>query len=88
MDTAPLLYWDREIKFYQSVKIPYDIIGSNVGPIRSNEFIETISNIFKNAQDVCFRDSNSYELFKDMPTTRVATDIAFSLNTERLKIRK
>ena len=37
--------------------------------------------IVSGAQDVCFRDKASYELFRDIPSVRVATDIAFTLNT-------
>lgn len=81
MDNAPFSYWAREEKFYKSINIPYYILGSNIGPVSTKEFIKILERIFRNAQDVCFRDTSSYALLKDAPTTRVATDIAFSLNT-------
>ena len=51
-------------------------------PLRTHpKFVGIVRDIVSGAQDVCFRDKASYELFKDIPSVRVATDIAFTLNT-------
>ncbi len=73
--------WEVERKFYQSVTVPYYILGSNFGPYESSEFIDIARDIVAGAKDVCFRDNASYEMFKDVPTVRKATDIAFTLDT-------
>ena len=64
----------------------YCILGSNFGPYKTKEFYNKFYNIFSNALDVCFRDNYSYNLFKDLPNVRYASDIIFSLNTKYLNI--
>lgn len=82
MDNTSIAYWSRERKFYEQIKIPYYILGTNVGPVKTKRFIDILHNIFTGAQDVCFRDKASYALFKDVSSVRVATDIAFTLDTK------
>lgn len=60
------------------------IIGCNFGP-GDNEFIEFYKNWFSKFDDVCFRDNNSYEIFKELPNTRKASDIVL-LNCKKNKI--
>jgi colanic acid/amylovoran biosynthesis protein len=86
MESSGLEYWEREKKYFRDIKIPYFILGSNVGPVYTERFVGILNNIFKNAQDVCFRDQKSYEMFKSIPNTRVATDVVFSLDTDQYKI--
>lgn len=64
----------------------YYILGSNFGPYHSNRFYELYFNLFKNAKDVCFRDSFSYNLYKSLKNVRMAPDIVFSLNTHNINI--
>lgn len=79
-----------------SSKIPYElyeskkyfILGSNFGPYHSEEYYQTMHDIFSKAEDVCFRDKYSYNLFKDLPNVRVAPDIVFSLNTDNLNLKE
>ena len=80
--------WTTERRLYEGLSSPYYILGSNVGPYKSREFIAMLKNIFRNAADVCFRDSASYATFAYLPTTRMATDIAFTLDTSRYEIRR
>lgn len=62
------------------------ILGTNFGPYKTEEYYNNLHEVFKNAEDVCFREKYSYELFKDLPNIRYAPDIVFSLNTEGIKI--
>lgn len=62
------------------------ILGSNFGPYLTEEYLEYCKEIFARAQDVCFRDRYSYNLFKDLPNVRCASDIVFSLDTSNIKI--
>lgn len=74
--------WKREKIFFQNLRIPYYIIGSNVGPFKSSEFVRLLYEIFSKAADVCFRDSKSYNIFKELNNVRISTDIGFALKTE------
>jgi colanic acid/amylovoran biosynthesis protein len=77
-----LARWRGDRDFYTNLSKPYYILGSNVGPYKSNEFMEILRDTFIHAEDVCFRDKASYRLFQDLDTTRVSTDIVFTLDAE------
>ena len=77
--------WRREKQFYDSLDKPYYILGSNIGPYSSPEFIKIVHSIFSRAEDVCLRDSYSYELVKDLDNVRLATDIVFTLDVSKYK---
>ena len=62
------------------------IIGCNFGPYNTKEYFENVKSAFQNAEDVCFREEYSYNLFKDIKNVRKASDIAFLLNIENIKI--
>lgn len=64
---------------------PYYILGSNFGPYKTRKYFERFHNIFSNAKDVCFRDENSYNLFKDLSNVRKASDIIFGLDVNKYK---
>ncbi len=73
-------FWKKRSLNYEKNYIPYYILGSNVGPWKNKEFPKLLeNNIFKNAEDVCFRDKNSYDLYSHLPNIRYASDIVFSL---------
>lgn len=62
------------------------IMGCNFGPYNTQEYFENVKRAFQNAEDVCFREEYSYNLFKDIKNVRKASDIAFLLNTENIRI--
>ena len=65
----------------------YCIIGSNFGPYYTQDYLEKNKRIFKNADYVCFRDTKSYNLFKEeKDNINVAPDIIFSLDTRNITI--
>lgn len=80
--------WRKELEFYRTLKKPYFIIGSNIGPFESPEFLEIVKHILSGAQDVCVRDDYSYQLVKDLPNVRVGSDIVFSLNPSEYSVRQ
>ena len=55
------------------------ILGVNFGPYKTNMYLEKCKNYLSKASDVCFRDNESYSLFKELNNTRVATDIVFGI---------
>ncbi len=83
---SSIKHWGKEADSYKRITKPYYILGSNIGPIDTDDFINYVCEMFKGAQDVCLRDRASYELVKDLPNTRLATDIAFTLDTSKYKI--
>lgn len=64
------------------------ILGSNFGPYQNESYVEMHRNIFKQMQDVCFRDEYSYELFKDVKSVRKATDLVFSLPLQAKEVNE
>lgn len=76
--------------FYEKNYIPYYILGCNVGPFYSDDYVNVLKNdIYKNAENVSFRDSYSYSLFKDMMNTHLYPDIVLGLNFKNdIKIEK
>ena len=64
----------------------YYIIGTNFGPYKTKEYLESCRQVFKNAQFVCFRDKKSYDLFSNLENTSYAPDIAFGLDTKNITI--
>lgn len=75
---------EEQVKYYKNLNKDYYILGSNFGPYKTNEYKQKYEDIFANAKDVCFREEYSYNLFKNLPTVRIAPDIVFSLNTSQL----
>lgn len=82
---------NSDSNYKENVKIEYPhnskyyILGSNFGPYRSETFLNTYKEIFKNAEDVCFRDEYSYNLFKDLSNVRYTSDIIYGLDISRVK---
>lgn len=56
----------------------YFIVGANFGPWDDPGYRDACVELFKNATDVCFRDSFSYELFKELDNVRHAPDVVLS----------
>lgn len=53
-------------------------LGCNFGPFKNESFVNQYKKLFKAADDVCFRDKYSYNLFKDIEQVRYAPDILWS----------
>ena len=66
---------------------PSFILGCNYGP-GDDEYHKYLKRWFKKFDDICFRDQESYELFKSLKNTRLADDIVLidddkDINTKR-----
>lgn len=84
-------YWKKKIKSYKNsitTSNNFFIIGSNFGPYSVDLFKDSYRNIFKIVNDVCFRDFNSYNLFKELTNVRYAPDVVFNLNINDIPIEK
>lgn len=64
---------------------PYYILGSNFGPYKTEGYYKKTYKLFQQAEDVCFRDIYSYQLFQNLPNVRYASDIVFTLDTSTIK---
>jgi len=59
--------------------IPLFFISANFGPYQTKNYKIACENLFKNCTDVCFRDTYSYNQFKNIPSVRYAPDLVFNL---------
>lgn len=55
------------------------IIGANFGPYKTNDFLNYYSDIFKDFDNVNFRDLNSIQLFDKLDNISFAPDVVFQL---------
>ena len=76
---------DKQRKFQIGNNKHY-ILGCNFGPYKTQEYFDNVKKVFENAEDVCFREKYSYELFKDLKNVRYEPDILFSLDTSNINI--
>ena len=77
---------DSGIKWYKNLKKRYYIIGANIGPYYSDEYVSSLKrNVFSGACDVCLRDEKSFGLASEMNNVRMAPDIVFGCNLDRYK---
>ena len=52
-------------------------IDCNFGPYRTERYLKYVYESLRSAYDVCFRDSYSYGIFKELPQARMAPDALF-----------
>lgn len=74
---------DYKFIWYKNLKKPYFIIGVNIGPIYTNNYLLHLKNIFHNAKDVCVRDKKSYKMVSDLNNVRCGSDIIFSYDVSK-----
>lgn len=66
---------------------PKFILGANFGPFNDKNFLNVYHNLFREYDDVSFRDTYSKSLFAQLDNVRCSPDVVFSLKTEDI-IRK
>lgn len=74
--------WETKIKYRKNLlnkNQPFYVLGANFGPFNDKEFFLECKNLISRYEDICFRDTYSYNLFKDLNNVRIADDIVFSL---------
>lgn len=81
------LYKDRMnmVNEFEKLNKPVFILGSNFGPYIRESFLNDYRKFFAKCEDVCFRDTYSYNLFKDIDNVRCKPDIVFQLDLDRFK---
>lgn len=68
---------------YLNKNTPLFILGSNFGPYKNDFYFNEYKKVFRKAEDVCFREEYSKQLFNDLDNVRVAPDIVFGLDTKK-----
>lgn len=87
MQPKKLPYY-ADIEFYNIVNEKYDevyYLGCNFGPYSDPKYKEQYESIFREAKDVCFRDSYSYHAFNNIANVRYRPDIVFGLQVAKSK---
>lgn len=64
------------------------ILGANFGPYVTQTYLQTAQNYFRRVQDICFRDSWSFQMFEDIDHIRYAPDIVFGIESLVKKVTK
>lgn len=78
--------WKQTIKNHSVLSNeshPYFILGANFGPFEDEDYYNEYKKIFSEYEDICFRDTYSYNLFKELDNVRIADDIVFSLKNNK-----
>lgn len=81
--------WEQTYKFrkkliesFKKFNKPIYILGSNFGPYDTG-FKEKYLELFRNIDDICFREKYSFNIFKELDNVRFAPDIVFNLNVKK-----
>lgn len=61
------------------------IIGANFGPFHDQSFFNQYHKLLSTYDDICFRDSCSYEMFKGLDNVRLAPDVVLSISDQSSK---
>ncbi|WP_226667506.1 polysaccharide pyruvyl transferase family protein [Metabacillus litoralis] len=77
-------YFEKYTKSKNIKNKPFFLLGANFGPFNEQEYYERHKKTFKEYTDICFRDSYSYNLFKELPNVRMADDIIFQLKRQKI----
>lgn len=72
-------YFHHLYSIKQNDKLPYFVLGANFGPYHTKDFLEKHQIYFQEqVNDICMRDYDSYQLFKEVSHVRYAPDIVFN----------
>src|SRR5690625_2673383 len=58
---------------------PFYVLGANFDPYSHDDYYLEYRKVISKYEDICFRDTYSYNLFGDLENVRIADDIVFSL---------
>ncbi|MCI3936496.1 polysaccharide pyruvyl transferase family protein [Chryseobacterium aahli] len=72
---SSLIYYDLAQQYCKNTFY----LGCNFGPYNDPKFFKGYKTIFSKAQDVCFRENLSYNLFSTLDSVRCKPDIVFGL---------
>lgn len=70
--------FNKFIKRVKEKNKPFFYISCNFGPNKTEEYLNQIAENLKLCESVTFRDKASYNLLKEIPSVKYASDLAFS----------
>lgn len=70
---------DSNYRFKMRHQQKYYVIGANFGPFVTDKYLEYHREFFAKAEDVCFRDQYSANIFRGIDKVRSAPDVVFNL---------
>ena len=73
---------------YEAKNRPLFVLGANFGPYHTEAYRQKMEAIFRDCQDVCFRDNYSKSLFAGVETVRCAPDILFSYPMPKTSVKE
>lgn len=79
MEGGKIGIWSKLEEWLYYKRKPY-ILGCNFGPFFSNQYKNYYERLFAKANDVCFRESYSCDIFPELKNARWESDIVFSYN--------
>lgn len=80
---------DERITWFNRLPKDFYLIGSNIGPVYTNDYIELIKDkVLNKAKDICLRDKKSYNLVSDLTNVRCAPDVVFSYDVSKYLNKK
>jgi len=80
--------FNKFIKRAKDHSVPFYYTSCNFGPYETEEYYEIAKDMFRNCEDVYFRDKYSYELFKDVESVRYAPDLILSYDLNNVEKEK
>lgn len=81
-----------DLIWYKKLVKPLYIIGSNIGPIHTNDYLKRLKEeVFSSAVDISLRDQKSYNMISDLSAARYTSDLVLLmmfLPIKRLNLQK
>lgn len=78
-----VIYYGTAKSYYKNIFF----IGCNFGPFNDLKYKDDFRDIFRQANDVCFREKYSWELFSDLTNVRYKPDVVFGLDCPNIEKR-
>jgi colanic acid/amylovoran biosynthesis protein len=72
------------VSAFKDKRKPTYFLGCNFGPFYTQNYIGKHIELFKKCEDICFRDLESFNLFKDLKNVRYAPDIVWAYNWDNI----
>ncbi|NQK68628.1 polysaccharide pyruvyl transferase family protein [Streptococcus suis] len=78
-----------DLIWYKKLVKPLYIIGSNIGPIHTNDYLKRLKEeVFSSAVDISLRDQKSYNMISDLSAARYTSDLVFTYDVSPYKTIK
>lgn len=73
----------RWIKERVNLSDKFYLLSTNFGPYTDDRWVKDCEHVFQNITDICFRDYNSYNIFRSLPASRYKPDAILSIGRKK-----